>query len=368
MPLSTLLMLMLLLASLVVPTLSGILRGSARGYPALPLPFEIAHQFPIGPWMENLVIRHNGEILTTALSSPELFQVDNHGKKAVKLVHTFANKTGCTSIAELGRDTFYVIAGNFNVSNLAAVPGSWSVYKLHLPYHLPHTEPKPARVSLVANFPRSIMLNSITVLSNRRKWLLINDSKTGIVYRLEAKKGTLVKRLKNPLMKPSSPSAFGVNGVKIRKNHLYFTNSDRKILACQPIKHNVRPRRSDKLVAHIHGGDDFTFNAWFRSTPSLFVAQNDGVDGLERVVGNRIVTMAGGPSGSRSNSKHLDSRKRELFGPIAVRFGKLIDWLYHSKADKTYAYISTNGGTAQYLSGNITRSGTILRVDVMDYY
>ena len=364
---SALLTPMLLLASLVVPVLSGIMLRSVPGWPALPLPVEIVHQFPIGTWMENLVIRHNGKILTTALSSPELFQVDNHGKQPVKLVYTFANKTGCTGIAKLGRDTFYVIAGNFSVSNLTPVPGSWSVYKVHLPYHLPHTEPKPARVSLVANFPRSIMLNSITVLSNRRKWLLINDSKTGIVYRLEAKKGTLVKRLKNPLMKPSSPSAFGVNGVKIRKNHLYFTNSDRKILACQPIKHNGRPRRSAKLVAHVDGADDFAFSAYFRSTPNLFVAQNDGVDGLGRVVGNRVVTMAGGPSGDRSNSKHLDSRKSELFGPTAVRFGKLME-LYHSNADKTYAYISTNGGTAQYLAGNITRGGTISRVNVMDYY
>ena len=65
-----------------------------------------------------------------ALSSPELFQVDNLGNKPIKLVHTFANATGCTGVAKLSIDTFYVMAGSFGVSKFTAVRGSWSVYKV----------------------------------------------------------------------------------------------------------------------------------------------------------------------------------------------------------------------------------------------
>lgn len=57
------------------------------------------------------------------------------------------------------------------------------------------------------------MLGGISVLNSLKKWLLVSDSAAGIVYRLDAKTGKVVKVLEDPLMKlDSSVFGFGVKG------------------------------------------------------------------------------------------------------------------------------------------------------------
>ena len=348
----------LLFASLIVPTLSTPFHTHDPGYRTpLPLPVEVIHQFPPGTWLDNLAVRRNGKILTTALSSPELFEVHTHGNKPVKVVHTFANATGCTGITELGRDVFYVIAGqgSFSPNGFSSVRGSYSVYKVDVRHHHPHTtKRKPAKVSLVANFPDSILLDGITVLNKFKKWLLVSDSGAGVVYRLEAKKGKVVKVLEDPLMTPSNPAfGIGVNGMKIKENVLFFTNFDRNILARMFIKDDGRSRSPATVVAHLDSPDDFVFT----EAKDLLVAQN-GANRLGRVIGDTVTTLAGGPSDGQS----------ELFGPTAIQFGKVQPFVATSKSDWMKVYISTNGGIEQYLTGNLTRGGTISVVDVREYW
>ncbi|MCJ1469882.1 hypothetical protein MMC07_008526, partial [Pseudocyphellaria aurata] len=99
----------------------------------------------------------------------------------------------------MGKEEFYVIAGNFSLGTFRAVKGSWSVYKVDFHYHFPYiTNHKPAPVSLVANFPDSIVLNGITVLNRHKKWLFVSDSGAGVVYRLEIKTGKIDKVLEDP--------------------------------------------------------------------------------------------------------------------------------------------------------------------------
>lgn len=347
-----------LLACLIAPILSKEAPnpGLDHYYPPLPLPVTILHQFPAGTWLESLAVRKNGKILTTALSSPEIFQVDNHGVKPIKLVHTFANHTGCTGITKMGRDVFYVIAGNFSVSTFDVVPGSWAVYRVDVRHHHRHTtKPKPARVSLVAKFPDSVLLNGITVLHPYKKWLLISDSGAGVVYRLEAKTGKVIKVLDDPLMKSGGGSSIGINGLKVLgDNELYFTNSYKKILGRIIIDVDGASREVATVIAHVDGVDDFIFNGY----KNVVAAQN-GVDRIGRVTGNTVVTLAGGPAnGTRSR----------IYGPTAIEFGALKPFFSVRKADWMKAYISTNGGTAQYLAGNVTRGGTISIVDIRGYW
>lgn len=224
-------MIIIIIALLIVSALSNPSEFFAFGslsHPHLPLPVIVIHQFPAGTWIESLAIRNNGKILTTALSSPEIVQVDNHGKKPSILVHTFANATTCTGIVHLGKDTFYFIAGNFTLSTLTPVPGSWSVYRVDMRHHHPHhTEPKPAKVSWVANIPDAIFLKGITILDKWQETFLLSDSGAGVVYRLDGKTGRVLQVIDDPLMKPSSSASFGVgiSGVRLRENgnELSFT-------------------------------------------------------------------------------------------------------------------------------------------------
>lgn len=315
----------------------------------LPLPVSVLHQFPAGTWLENLAVRPNGKIPTTALSSPEIFEVDNDGVQPVKVVHTFAHVTSCTGITHLGRDEFYVIAGNVSLT-ASSVSGPWSVYKVDVRHHHRHTtKPKPAAVSLVAYFPGSIVLNGITVLNRHKKWFLVSNSSAGVVYRLEGKTGKVVKVIDDPLMKPSSGT--GVNGIKIRKKWLYFTNTSLNILARINIHGNGTPKAPATVVAPVDSPDDFTFDG----SHNVLVAQ--GNDRLGEVGDdNKVVTLAGDPP-------HVTDG--ELFGPTAVVFAKFpYEFVFASTADWTKVYISTNGGAAQYQTENFTRGGTISVVEV----
>ncbi|MCJ1465108.1 hypothetical protein MMC07_003724 [Pseudocyphellaria aurata] len=363
MQLSTLLSSILLFVSLVIPVLSMSPATIPKGilnwiYPPLSFDVKVVHQFPAGTWIENLAVRKNGKILVTALSSPQLRQVDNRGRKPVKLIHAFNNATSCTGITQMEKDVFYVITGNFSLSTFRAVPGSWSVYKVDIHHHHPQIiRPRPTRVSLVANFPDSIMLNGITVLSRHKQWLLVSDSGAGVVYRLETQTGMIDKVLDDPLMKPGS-SAFGnatngINGIRTKRGELFFTNHHQNILARIPIDHRGTSKSDAKVVARIDGVDDFVFDRFADA-----IAVQNGADRLVRVDGDTTVTLAGGP---------LDETlptQGQLYGPTAVRFGKVKSIFRISRADWMLAYITTNGGSAQYLDGNITRGGTVSAVDV----
>lgn len=364
---SALLSLVLFFVSLVVPTLSTPVEtfpGLDFVSPPLTSISSVIHQFPVGTWVENLALRRNGKILATTLSSPDIYQVDPEGRKPLKLIHHFDTATSCTGITKMGREQFYAIAGNFSLSTFQAVPGSWSLYKVDLrPYRPMVTKSKPARVSLVASFPGSIFLNGITVLSKSKKWLLVSDSGAGVVYRVEVKTGKVVKVLEDELMQPQSPSVFGINGIEIWNDQLYFTNSDRNILARMLIEDDGTSRASAVLVTSVNGPDDFSFN----KEHNVVVAQS-GVDLLGRVAdGGEIVTLAGGPSSGAPSNDTLST----LFGPTAIRFGrgkKRGNDKSSKDDDWTTAYISTNGGTAQYLTGSVTRGGTITSVDVQGYW
>ncbi|MCJ1266241.1 hypothetical protein MMC22_006124 [Lobaria immixta] len=347
---------MLIFASLI--TLSGS-PPPDWVYPPLPLAVGVIHQFPIGTWIEDLAIQSNGKILTTALSSPEIFHVDNRGKIPIQLVHTFANATSCTGITRMGHDVFYVIVGNFSLSTFSAVAASWSVYRVHFHPHLANL--KRTKVSLVASFPDSIMLNGVMVLNKRKKWLLVSDSGAGVVYRLEAKTGKVIKVLEDPLMKPEKPSGIGINGIKFKTGHrskkghnLYFTNSDRNILAHMIVRNDGTSMEPASVIAHVDDPHGFGFSGYNHAV----IAQN-GVDLLGRVTNNTLVTLAGSPS--------KDSRST-LLGPTSVQFGEVKPFLRGWKSDWMIAYISTNGGTAQYLMGNVTRGGTISAVEISGYH
>lgn len=52
------------------------------------------------------------------------------------------------------------------------------------------------------------MLSGITVLSKRRKWLLVSDSGADVMYLLEGKTDKVFKMFEDPSMEPESLSVF----------------------------------------------------------------------------------------------------------------------------------------------------------------
>lgn len=109
------------------------------------------------------------------------------------------------------------------------------------------------------------------------------------------------------------------------------------------------------MVARIDGADDFVFDQFEDA-----IAVQNGVDnGLLRVDGNTTVTLAGGP---------WNETQGKLYGPTAVHFGKVKKLFHVSKSDWMFAYVTTNGGSGQYVNGTVTRGGTVSAIDIRGHW
>lgn len=347
------LLLSIFLSTLILPSLSNPLlphRGSQQH--KVHLRVKTVHQFPLGTWVENLAVRRNGKILATAITSPELFQVNDRGDLPPTVVSSFTGANSCMGITELGHDIFYVIAGTLTFSTFTPVAGSYSVYEVNLRNF---TGTSTAPVTQIAQIPDSQILNGITVLSHKRKTLLVGDSIAGVVYRIDIQTGTVTKVLDQPLTKGINPqSGTGVNGLNVRDGYLFFVNTNQNLLAKILINEDGTPK--DGAVATIvnsdvQGPDDFSL-APSRGNVAV-IAQNSA--NRLGVVRNGVYTEVAGNNAPRGSV---------LLGPTAVRFARV----GRNGRNSQKVYISTNGGASQYLSGNITSPGTISSVDLSGYY
>ncbi|KAI4120609.1 MAG: hypothetical protein LQ338_006885, partial [Usnochroma carphineum] len=154
----------------------------------LPLPVHIIHEFPKGTWVENLALRPSNQILTTLVTSPDLYQIDPLSLRPPILIHSFQGYTSLTGIVEVDPDVFYIVAGNFSLETFTPTPGSSSVFEVNLNTFNP-TKNQGARIRLIADFPDAVFLNGATLLSRPRGEILLGDSAGGTVWYLNVRTG-----------------------------------------------------------------------------------------------------------------------------------------------------------------------------------
>lgn len=300
-----------------------------------PLPVKIIHEFPAGTNVENLAVRQNGKVLVTLDTSPEIYQIDPSQAEAPKLVsNSFGPVVGLLGIVETCPDVFYVAAGNSSFTTLRGTLGSWSVWKVDLT-----TNQSPAPTSKVADIPNGQLLNGMALLSKDKGLVLVADSDAGVVWRLNVFTGEVLPILNDPLLGPPGPPElyFGVNGIKIRDEFLYFTNTGSDTLYRLPVHSDGTAAGSSEVVlSNLYGADDFQFNNEGDALVALFTAgelwkvSSSGMETL--LVGNSTLTLP---------------------NPTAVQFGR-------RDADRNHLYISE--------AGNATRGGRLSVVDVGSGY
>ena len=302
---------------------------------------DVIYEFPKGTWVENLAVRENGEILATLLSTPEVFLIDPQGLHAPVLIHQFQATTGCAGIVEASPDVFYVVTGNFSFSTFESTPGSWSVWSINMTTFVYGSS--AATVTKVADFPNAVFLNGATALS-LPEYIIVADSGLGAVWRLNVLTGQVTEVIQDPTMAPTSFPAFGINGVKIRDNILYFTNTNTENFVSIPINLNGTAAGSAKVVASgISGLDDFIFD----KNGDAFLALGTPNELGELPAGETTpIILVGSPSDTTT-----------LAGPTACEFGR-------TASDSSSLYISSTGGQAGYSTGNFTVGGRISRVQV----
>jgi hypothetical protein len=116
---------------------------------------------------------------------------------------------------------FFVVTGNFSFESLSPTPGSYAIHRLAF------EKCGWPIVEEIAALGAIAQPNGMTAVPNT-PYVLIADSYGGFVYRFSTKTLQLTTYLDHPLPKsqPVAGIVFGVNGVKLSRGHLYFSNSN----------------------------------------------------------------------------------------------------------------------------------------------
>lgn len=317
-------------------------------------PVTTIYQFPPGTWVENLAVRRNGLLLVVANTSPLLYQLDPQSsteEPPVVLYDFSAAGNGIQSITEVSEDVFAVEVATCNLTALSCTRGSFSVWEANLQQGgYGGSGGGGVRVRKVSDFPESGGLNGMATLKrdDAGSTILIADSVLGAIWRLDMRTGenSVVIRDES-LAGVFDTIPIGVNGLQIRGNRLWFTNTGKGTLNVMPIDPVTGEKRGEaRVVAAGLLPDDFEL----REEIEAFVcnATNDQL-------------LVVGPLTGRGAAAPKVKVAAELAGPTSVRRGR-------SRVDQARRslYVSTIGGFAQWVAGNVTVGGTVSRVDLKD--
>lgn len=307
----------------------------------LPLPVNVVYEFPKDTWLENLVVRSDsgGDIITTLLESTALYLINPSTEEAT-LLHTFP-LTAATGITQLGHDIFYVAAGNFSLNPPQLIPGSFSIFKVDIRGYDKHGVDGVTVTELV-NLADSVLLNGMARLNSASKTLLIADSINGYVWEVDADTGAFTNiSLPEMLPPPGSALNLGINGVKTKDGHLYWSNQGYGTLnrvAVDQISGAVIG--SVEVLATDIVPDDFVLG----DNGYIWICQN-ALNTLSVLLPNGTVVNVAGSQDSLV-----------VPGPSACEFG----W-------DQKLYCTTTGGQLSPVNGTII-GGELIEFDTKDFY
>lgn len=195
-------------------------------------------------------------------------------------------------------------------------------------------------VKKVSDFPDGQLLNGLGLLSKEKGLVYITDSFAGVVLLLNVYTGENHVAINDTLTQPATEGGVGANGVHVSPDskYLYFTNTDRKILARVLINSNGSAIGLAQTIASDIPVDDFTFDRY--GDVILALNSNNEIGKIDVETGN-LTVLAG-----NLNSTLLED-------PTMVAFGR-------RKEDRTCVYVSRNGGI-----GEVTQvGGGVLKIDL----
>ncbi|KAH8658105.1 hypothetical protein BX600DRAFT_468673 [Xylariales sp. PMI_506] len=327
---------------------------TVRSQGPIPATVSVLHEFDFPSWCENLAIRSNGEILTSRLDAPAVYQVDHTTGDAV-LVTSWDASTwmGALGISEVEPDVFYVnVAAFTNQSNFVKTSGVNSIFRIDMntfALAADGTVASNATVTKLTDIPEADFLNGLTTLSSTH--LLTTDVYSGVVYAVDVTTGEYYVAVENALTKftyvADPPTNLGANGLKVFDGHLYWTNTAAGLVAKVPI--NAATGKATGAASVVATGlpkaDDFII----RSDGTLFVAANQQDTLFVVYPGTSVgVPLAG------SNTTTT------LAGVTAGKFGR-------TSSDSGRLYLSTSGALALPINGTVVVSGTISYIDASLY-
>lgn len=311
------------------------------------------YQFPNNTYVENLAIRPNGQILANLLTSPQVWLFDPELPERAVLVHEFPSVLGLSAIVEYQPDVFAIAGGNVSLSTGEAVVGSWSIWSLGLGgLNISSNDSisaQPPAISKIADVPSATFLDGMALLPSPEKQLLIaGDVRTGTVYSVDIATGGCEVVINNAFTAPAPDYAFGpsgANGIQIRNDMMYFANIGQKTL--NRVRLNVSdgtPVGEFETIAHtltpLDQWDDFTLDeegdVWMAAGGANTIQKINPHTGDVKIVAGDVNSTA-------------------IAEPTSAKFGR-------RKCDSTVLYVTTAGGLATPVNGDVTIGGQLVAI------
>jgi len=303
---------------------------------------EVSKDFPLGSQIENLAFRPSGKVLAVVYTTPTIYEVPIIANSNPRLIATFQNTLGVSSIAYSSKpDVYYVITGNFSFQTLSPTPGSYAIHRLSF-----DTRTDKPSTREIARLDAISQPNGMVHVPNT-PYVLIADSRAGFIFRFNTRTLELAKYFDHPLLKPNGTFlVLGVNGIKLSRGYLYFSNTNQQLVA--RIKASGTERSlsgTPEIVASGMPVDDFTVNDF---NGDLYLAEPGDLNALG-VVRNRgdsttPITLVGGQNTT------------SLLFPTAVIWAK--------NAQGRLLIVSNSGDPNQFLTGNFIGGGRLNFVHV----
>jgi sugar lactone lactonase YvrE len=194
-------------------------------------------EFPVNTFLENIAVNKKGDLFITSLEDGKIYRVSNAGAKS-----EFAKIDGKIAGLVFNKKENLIVSGWAG----GTIPSVFIVSK----------QGKLESSTPVAG---AIFLNGVTWLKGDK--FLIADSYKGAIWEFDAKAKTSKVWLENEMFARSDEeNAFpAVNGLKIFKNILYATNTERQQILRIPVLANGSAGKPEIWLKNING-DDFAFD------------------------------------------------------------------------------------------------------------
>ncbi|KAG4267494.1 hypothetical protein FPRO04_12817 [Fusarium proliferatum] len=226
-------------------------------FPSQPKVREIV-EIP-GVRIENVASRSNGDLLLSTMGEGKLYSVNPY--KSPPQPEMIAQIEGVNSlfgITEIGDDVFALAAGNDTGQQFQNNSMKLSLLKFNY-----------GQLSVDTVFEESKYgpVNGIVALPYYKHIILGADSVRGEILRIDTTTGKIRVAIQDKEFTPGvdGPYGLGVNGIKIFKNHLYFTNTDRQTFGRLKIDKLGKKVGDVEIIYRVEKGspsipDDFTID------------------------------------------------------------------------------------------------------------
>ncbi|UPK93164.1 hypothetical protein LCI18_004099 [Fusarium solani-melongenae] len=318
------------------------------------LPSTTLAQLELGTFLENIAVRSNGDLLVTKLwPSAAIYTIRAPWERRNTLEQVFSIPSiqsiyGLAQVTPSRQDaeTFVFVGGN-STSPGDTVTGSFGAWVID--FESPGNEVKVRKISDMS--PQSKFLNGVTAVPGISDVVLVADSANGFIGRLELTTGIFnTSAFRFPLeMDPAEGARLpiGVNGIQIRNEHLYWTNSFQACIyriATTPTGFPARYSRPE-LIANLSKGVSFLDDFSFDVDGNIYASTN---------LDNSIIFIDAQFKEWKTVMGGIE--EMTVAGCTSVAFGR-------GSKDKGVLYVSTSGAIATPVNGTEIEGAKVVAID-----